>query len=253
MTTELVLLRGGDNATACTSSTSFDEMDSATAALILRLQLEDSVEFLCSVDRKGKGHAGEVTDAQLAFAIYKADLERSATIFTDRAMTRSIAHACQADGGVLSSAFAQEQAEARDRRLALELGGVAAPLALAQDAVAEEEELDEELLEKLGALYLCGADEDSAASEGDSMALVPYGSTPVGPGKSSPGNGVSRSHGTNTSQLQNLRPGRPQGESRAPDGSAPRAETALSSASWAGFRAGTSTAAHASKTSSAAP
>ncbi|KAH7356784.1 IBR finger domain protein [Rhexocercosporidium sp. MPI-PUGE-AT-0058] len=59
------------------------------------------------------------------------------------------------------------------------------PLALTEGGASdEEEELDDEVLEKLNALYICAADEDSDShledengDEDDSKALVPYHST----------------------------------------------------------------------------
>ncbi len=152
----------------------FDNVDSETAALILQLQIEDSDELFSSCERKGKGREGVVSDTQLALQYYIGDLERHAIVVADRQMARSIAQACHTDGRILASAFSQEQCAIRDRHVALRLGGQAVPSAITQ-GIAEAEELDDEILDKLNALYICAAEEGSAPDD-ESRALVPYGS-----------------------------------------------------------------------------
>lgn len=44
-------------------------MDEDTAALLLKLQLEDLEELIQQSDRKGKGKEGALTDIQLAFRL----------------------------------------------------------------------------------------------------------------------------------------------------------------------------------------
>ena len=153
----------------------FIAMDSETAALILQLQIEDSNELLSSCEGKGKGIEGVLSDTQVALQVYKEELQRNATIIADQNMTRSLARACQTDGSMLALSFSQEQRAARDRQVALRLGGLSAPLALTERAAIEDEELDDEMMEKLNALYLCAAGNDhDSDSEDDSKALVPY-------------------------------------------------------------------------------
>tara|TARA_R110002060_G_scaffold9683_2_gene14526 strand:+ start:1122 stop:1712 length:591 start_codon:yes stop_codon:yes gene_type:complete len=153
----------------------FGTMDSETAALILQLQIQDSDELFSACEGKGKGIEGVLTDTQLALQLYKEGLQRSATIIADQNMARSLARACQTDGNMLALSFSQEQREARDRQVALRLGGVPAPLAIAEGATNEDKELDDEMLKKLNALYICAAGDDRDSGSGDnSKILVPY-------------------------------------------------------------------------------
>lgn len=76
---------------------------------------------------------------------------------------------------MLALSFSQEQREARDRQVALRLGGVPAPLAITEGATNEDKELDDEMLKKLNALYICAAGDDRDSGSGDnSKILVPY-------------------------------------------------------------------------------
>ncbi|KAH9223443.1 hypothetical protein DL95DRAFT_420154 [Leptodontidium sp. 2 PMI_412] len=183
----------------------FHSMDSKTASLILQLQIEDSTNLLSSYEGKGKGIEGVLTDTQLALQLYTEELERNATIISDRHMTRSLARACQSDGDILALSFSQEQREARDRQVAMRLGGLDVPLAIAGiEVVANGEELDDEVIEKLNALYICAAEEpldsdsrsaDDQEGQDDSKALVPYNSP------SSPGTESSKWAASRTSQV----------------------------------------------------
>lgn len=79
----------------------FDDMDTATAALIVRLQLEDSEEQFESLVGKGKAREGGLSDAQFALQLYKEDLERNVAIVADEQMSRNIARACILDGEIV--------------------------------------------------------------------------------------------------------------------------------------------------------
>ncbi|PVH84534.1 hypothetical protein DL98DRAFT_485129 [Cadophora sp. DSE1049] len=138
-------------------------MDSETAALILQLHIEDSDELFSSCEGKGKGIEGVVSDTQIALQLYRDELQRNANIISDQNMTRSMARACQTDGNMLALSFSQEQRETRDRQVALRLSGEAAPLAITERAANEDEELDDEMLEKLSALYICAAGEEQSS------------------------------------------------------------------------------------------
>ena len=72
----------------------FDVLDEETAALILQLQISDSLELYETFEGKGKRRVGELTNAQLALQIYTDESKRNATIISDRQMTKSIARAC---------------------------------------------------------------------------------------------------------------------------------------------------------------
>ncbi|KAL3426422.1 E3 ubiquitin-protein ligase ARI5 [Phlyctema vagabunda] len=136
---------------SCMDFDNLANIDEETASLIIRLQIEDSEEL----DRtaKGKGREDQLTDAQLALAFYREELERTASVVSDRQMTRSIARACQTDGDVLSNSIYQEQAAANDRAVACRLGGAATPPHMEPWTVTAEQ-MDDELLRKLEQLYI---------------------------------------------------------------------------------------------------
>jgi hypothetical protein len=151
------MLRGG---TANTMDM-FANMDIATAALMIQLQLEDSNELVESFADKGKGREGVLSDSQIAFQMYREDLERSIALVEDQKMSTSIAQACQMDGDVLVESLSQEQAAAGDRDIACRLGGVAAHHPLPPWTVGSEF-LDDEILEKLRALYVTAPVEEES-------------------------------------------------------------------------------------------
>jgi UDP-N-acetylglucosamine transferase subunit ALG13 len=105
----------------------FDEMDDATAALIIQLQLQDSQEIFEASQNKGKNVAGKLMDSQAAFQLSMEEMERQATIISDHMMARSITQAVRADAQLLAASMTQERHELNDRRLACHLGGVAPP------------------------------------------------------------------------------------------------------------------------------
>jgi hypothetical protein len=76
-------------------------------------------------------------------------------------MIRSIARACQTDGEILTTSLSQEQTAASDRQTAYRLSGVADPNSIPVGTV-DSEEMDEEFLAKLSALYI-----QTPAEEGD--------------------------------------------------------------------------------------
>jgi len=131
----------------------FDDIDEATAALIIQLQLEDSAAIVAAIDRKGKGIEGELSDIQLALQLYQEDMHRSNTIINDRQMTKSIAQACLTDGNVITVSRSEEQASANDHQMACRLSGHSAAMPhLLSTATAEE--INEDLMAKLTALYV---------------------------------------------------------------------------------------------------
>ncbi|KAE9378173.1 hypothetical protein N431DRAFT_174373 [Stipitochalara longipes BDJ] len=153
----------------------FANMDIRSAALILQLQLEESNEVFESFESKGKGREGVLSDSQVAFQMYKENMEHNISIVADRKMSSSIAQACQMDGDVLVESLSQEQAAAGDRDFACRLGGVATHCPLPPWTVGSEF-LDDEILEKLRALYVT-APVEQASSAGQ---LVRYGSDSAG-------------------------------------------------------------------------
>ena len=127
----------------------FQSMDDLTAALVIELELEDAE--IVSSSFKGKAHEGTLSDAELALELYKQELKRNASIFSDRRMARSIALAVQTDGNVLAESMSQEQSAARDRDMACGLSGTRVSSSVKPCTVTSEE-MDEELLAKFAAL-----------------------------------------------------------------------------------------------------
>lgn len=127
-------------------------MDEASALLIIQLQIQDSQELYTTCQGKGKAREGELPDSQFAIKLFQEDLERSASILTDRQMTRSIARACQMDGDVLRASLSEEQTAASDRATACRLGG-ATPNHIPPRIITPEE-MDEGFISKLSALYV---------------------------------------------------------------------------------------------------
>jgi hypothetical protein len=85
----------------------FSNMDEETAALIIRLQMEENRLSQDQYIGKGKSVQGNLSDRQLVLKLFQDDLERTAALITDRIMTKSIAHACQADGQLLVAALSK--------------------------------------------------------------------------------------------------------------------------------------------------
>ena len=94
-------------------------VDDASAALILQMQDADLEELLTS--SKGKGREGEVSDADLALALFEQDLRDMNGRVADRIMSRSITRAVIMDGSLLSGPMQEEQTAANDRAMAQRL------------------------------------------------------------------------------------------------------------------------------------
>lgn len=86
------------------------------------LQAQDLSDILSS--NKGKCREGEICDSQLAVEWYSEELQRVATITSDRRMCCSISCAVQDDGPLLATATEEEEVALRDRELAHRLAGV---------------------------------------------------------------------------------------------------------------------------------
>lgn len=147
-------------------------MDEATAALIFRLQIEDSEELRETFEGKGKGREGEIPDALLALQLHTEDLNRNSTLITDRLMARSIAQACRIDGVVLTNIILQDHDCAGDREVACKLSGVAPPAPIEPWTVSSDF-LDEELLKKLNALYVSNILDQTAEKNEEQDANAP--------------------------------------------------------------------------------
>lgn len=145
-------------------------MDEATARLIFQLQLEDLQEV--TTTSKGKQRAGEVSDFEVALSCYKSELESGTTFVSDRCMCMSIARAVHQDGNVVNELRAKEEQAAEDRRLALRSqdGNIPPPCDIdgkPQGKRIGDDDLDDELLTKMEALYILGpTDDDDPNAEG---------------------------------------------------------------------------------------
>ena len=138
------------------------ELDDATANLIIQLQCKDIEELLGA--SKGKGRDGEKTDADIALATYQQELQTMNTILTDRYMGKSLTRAVISDATLLNESLAEENAAARDRVLAHSMSGVnAPPAAPGQTTVAQDPE--DGFLARLAALYVSGYTHDDDVME----------------------------------------------------------------------------------------
>ena len=95
---------------------SLQEVDDASAALILQLQREDAEELQRSC--KGKNREDVVSDIDLAIKLFQQDLEERSAFLTDRCMSRSLARAVVADSAFLTDEVAREDTLANDRMVA---------------------------------------------------------------------------------------------------------------------------------------
>lgn len=152
-------------------------MDEETARLVFQLQLQDLQEI--SSNSKGKQRAGEVSDFELALECYKTDLESSTTFVSDRHMCMSIARAVRRDGEVINELKSLDEQAAADRGLALrsEDGDIPPPSNTdgePQGPKSDGENIDDELLEKMAAIYIYGSTYDD---DPDSEVTQPESST----------------------------------------------------------------------------
>ncbi|WEW58223.1 hypothetical protein PRK78_003691 [Emydomyces testavorans] len=99
-----------------------DDIDDATAELIIMLQQED-LDAL-EQQKKGKGRADQLSDADLAEQLYIEELQRAGIAFADRRMAQSMARALASDEAVLHEHQDQERAAGEDHEFARRLGGV---------------------------------------------------------------------------------------------------------------------------------
>lgn len=99
----------------------FDDIDDASADLILQLQLTDLKEF--KLKRTAKQREGSGDDSGVAAGLLKEDLESLRILLADRRMTKNIVQAVQADGVILATAILEEEAAHEDHALAHRLNG----------------------------------------------------------------------------------------------------------------------------------
>lgn len=100
---------------SCTSSGAFLDLDDETAALILRLELEDTEELMRTTRVSSPSSCALRADIGFALQAQKAELERSLSTIADRRMTSSIRDAVLADGPVIDATLRRERGEVVDR------------------------------------------------------------------------------------------------------------------------------------------
>ena len=148
---------------------SLDEVDDATAALIIQLQRED-VEELQSSD-KGKGREIDGCDVDVAMTIFQEELQQRSAILNDRCMSRSLARAVITDSALLTDAVAIEDSIANDRHEAERLDS-GEEIGSGTDAILGDPKLDDLYVARLTALYVLGTEDDcdTPAVSGDKQS-----------------------------------------------------------------------------------
>lgn len=128
-------------------------IDEATAQLVFQLQLQ---EFdIYSLGKKGKCREGEISDEALAFQLRKEEMEMMNAFNADHRMARSMTLAVINDGAILTEALSQEDLACRDQEIARELLDGADLAGVEQPKTGSEDRfLEDEILEKLKALYV---------------------------------------------------------------------------------------------------
>ncbi|KAL8685279.1 MAG: hypothetical protein Q9224_005880, partial [Gallowayella concinna] len=139
----------------------FDQIDDASAALILQLQREDADE-LQRLD-KGKGREDAVSDPDLALQLYQQELQQTSTVLADLSMSRSLARAVIADSAFLTNAVAREDAFANDRLVAERLDS-GEEVDWGTEGCSEDPKLGDLFIARLTALYVLGTGDDGTSS-----------------------------------------------------------------------------------------
>lgn len=139
------------------------DVDDASAALILQLQREDAEELQRS--SKGKHREDEVSDIDLALELFQQDLQETNAVLTDRCMSRSLARAVVADSAFLTDEVAREDTLANDRLVAeqIQRGGEAG----CSKGTSGDPGLDDLFIARLTALYVSGPADGCASAVDD--------------------------------------------------------------------------------------
>ncbi|KAL8846113.1 MAG: hypothetical protein Q9221_008781 [Calogaya cf. arnoldii] len=139
------------------------DIDDASAALILQLQREDVEELQQS--SKGKHREDEVSDADLAIELFQQDLQETSAVLSDRLMSRSLARAVVTDAAFLTDEVARQDTLANDRLVAerIQQGGEAE----SSKGTTSDPVPDDLLLARLTALYVSDPADDRAFADDD--------------------------------------------------------------------------------------
>ena len=151
-------------------------LDEPTAALFLRLHLEDIESIQAS--SKDKTREGEIRDEGLALQLYEKDLETSARTISDRNMARSIAQAIQTDGYVLEKTLEEEEHVRTDRSIAQRMtSGEDSWETTGKGTEKRNNDMNGEILANLSALYVSEADGVKLLTENNDFAQGESSST----------------------------------------------------------------------------
>lgn len=158
------------------------EIDEETLKLIIELQVQDARNMI-----KGKHRVGEVPDSEIAAQMFEHELMNLASFYTDKAMSRSIAHAVLADGDAIKSHVDEEQQATNDREFAVHgQPATGSPGDASADAIIEDE-----MMRKLIALYI--GDNSCPPSAARPAAASPAAQQ-AGPSSSASANGIELRH-----------------------------------------------------------
>ncbi|KAL8880876.1 MAG: hypothetical protein Q9198_001802 [Flavoplaca austrocitrina] len=140
---------------------SLQEVDDASAALILQLQREDAEELQRS--SKGKNREDVISDHDLAIELFQQDIHEMNTFLTDRCMSRSLARAVVADSAFLTDEVAREDTLANDRMMAQRIQRGDA--AKCSEGASGNPGIDDLTIARLTALFVSSpTDEDNSAN-----------------------------------------------------------------------------------------
>ncbi|KAG4430281.1 hypothetical protein IFR05_014228 [Cadophora sp. M221] len=110
----------------------YDDIDDATSAAILEVQIRDIDDLVSEAMRaKPVNNSNEPSEWGVALYIHKKELERGLSTIRDRQLSQTLARAvmidANANNNALAAAIAQERLAENDRLVALKLAGLPVP------------------------------------------------------------------------------------------------------------------------------
>ena len=137
-----------------------DQVDDATATLLVQLQQEDLEELQRS--NTGKCRENEVSDTDFAINIIQKELKQMRLTLADRRMSRSLTQAISIDSALLTDIVALEEVAVLDRVVAQRLHD-GNETTSGQETNLGNEVLDDLTIARLNALYVSGIDGESTS------------------------------------------------------------------------------------------
>lgn len=155
--------------------------DDETTRLVLQMQLDDFYELSERRRGKQKEHTPP-DDFWIAVDLYHAELESAKRTLSDGKMSLSIAMAVRDDGNLISEWAGQEAQAAEDRKLAMRLGTGKADKdhhdgPQPTDKGGSATDHDDELLDRLAALYVFGPDDQETETDAEEAPAQPESSS----------------------------------------------------------------------------